>query len=395
MIKKLLQPEVQKFIKDHQNDDPFLLSLNSKVETDFPIKEAILQIESFQKARGKLNSYISNDNIIWPPPISIEQASSDITAKYKSSLVHGRSIVDLTGGSGIDTSFFAKKFDEVHYVEPNAHLCELTRYNFKILGKNIIQVHHQSAEVFIKSNQQRFDAIFIDPSRRDDDKRVFKIEDCSPNLYNIIPHCLKVSDQILVKLSPLVDITFLINDFQPTSIWVVAVKYEVKEVLCLIQNDKKPTTIHAVELNEKSKNITEFAFQYHEESEATIEFSLPLKFLYEPSAAVLKSGAFKLIGQHYKLKKLHQHTHLYTSDELILKFPGKTLEIVAMLRQNKKEISRVVHGKKINVITRNFPLSASQLKKKYGLKDGGEEFLIGTTLMDEKKVLLQCRRHCN
>ena len=391
MNHKLLSPEVQKFIKDHQSDDPFMLSLNVKKESDFPFGEAIEQIQSLQKAKGKLPSWIDKENIIWPPPLSIEQSSSEITAKYKARLIHGKSIADLTGGMGVDTFYFAEQFEKVSYVEPNEKLSQIAAHNFNVLGKKSIEINTQSAEDFLELNQKRFDAIFIDPSRRVENKKFFKIEYCSPNLYEIIPKCRAITDQILMKLSPMIDLSLLINDFNPSEIWVVALKGEVKEVLCLIKNEKKPVKIHAVDLL-SGEEKTVFEFDANDEASTQSEFSLPLQYIYEPNAAILKSGAFKLIGEKYKLKKLHQHTHLYTSDELVKNFPGKILIIKNQLRLVKKEIKRAAPDNIINVITRNFPLSPSQLKKRFDLKDGGSTFLICTTLIDGKKGILLSER---
>ena len=391
MIKKLLSPEVQKFIKDHLNDDPFLLTLNSKAEPSFPLTDAIQQIESHQKALGKLDTWISKENIIWPPPISIEQASSDITAQFKSSLIYGKSIADLTGGSGIDTFYFAEQFEQVHYVESNDHLCEQATHNFEVLERKNIKIHNKTAEEFLRTKQRNFDAIFVDPSRRNKDKKVFKIEDCSPNLVDILPGCLEAAPDVLLKLSPLVDISALLKTLSPNFIWVVGVKNEVKEVLCLVQRSMQRCRIEAVMLGNGEGPI-EFKFFLKQEKEANSEYSFPKKFIYEPNASIMKAGAFKLIGKHFGLYKLHKHTHLYTTDELVENFPGRIFEIKKQIKPNKKEILESFPDKKVNIITRNYPLSSNKLKSKFQLRDGGDDFLIATTSMDGKKVLLKCER---
>ena len=391
MIEKLLSPEVQKFIKDHQGDDPFLLSLKAKEVDDFPTREAIEQIQSFQKARSKLPTWVTTAGIVWPPPISIEQSSSETTAKFKASVVHGKSLVDLTGGMGVDVNSFSHSFDKVHYVEPNDQLCQMARHNFRVLEKRNIQIYHTTAQTFLADNQASYDAIFIDPSRRSENKKVFKIADCSPHLLDVLPQCLKFAPKVLVKLSPLVDISLLLKTLSPNFIWVVGVKNEVKEVLCLVERKMQRCRIETVMLHD-NVDRTEFKFFLKQEKEAVSEFSLPQKYIYEPNAAIMKAGAFKLIGKHFGLKKLHQHTHLYTSNELVDEFPGKVLTIVDQLKQEKKAISTAITDGKINVITRNFPLSSSQLKKKFKLKDGGDNFLIGTTLFDGTRVLLVCSR---
>lgn len=391
MIDQLLSPEVQKYIKDHQNDDPFLLSLNAKGEGDFPLKQAIEQIHSLQKAKFKLPSWVGKGGIVWPKSISIEQASSELTARFKAEQIRGKSIVDLTGGMGVDVSFFAEKFDEIHYVELDKELADLTRHNFEVIGKNDIKIHNQSAEVFLENCEQHFDCIYIDPSRRDKARKVFIIEDCTPNLFEIMPKCLSISNQVLVKLSPMVDLSLLTRAFSPSKIWIVSIRNEVKEVLCLIKNEKATPHIIAVDLAEYGENVL-FEFDNEEELSANSEFSLPLKYLYEPSSGIMKAGAFKLVGKRFGLKKLHVSTHLYTSEEVVRGFPGRVFLLKDQLRQDKKELARLLPNKKINVLTRNYPLSAEKLKQKIGLKDGGEQYLIGATLMDNKKVLLYCDR---
>ncbi len=391
MIAKLLKYEVQQYIKDHQYDDPFLLSLKAKKGGDFPWEAAIEQIHSLQKAKGKLPTWAAAKDIIWPAPLSVEQASSEITARYKAGQITGKSIVDLTGGMGVDTSFFADNMQEVYYVEVNEKLATLAGHNFEALGKSNIFVYNQSAEDFLTASKKQFDVLYLDPSRRDKSRKVFMIQDCAPNLYEIIPRSLEKAKKVLVKLSPMVDLSLLIRDFNPSKIWVISVKNEVKEVLCLIDEIKSPTLISAVDLFEDGKCAL-FEFEPGDEATAQNEYALPLKYIYEPSAAILKAGAFKLVGKRYGLKKLHVSTHLYTSDELLLDFPGRTFLWKAQIHQDKKEIARLIPDKKANVLTRNYPLSPDQLKKKLDMKDGGENYLIGTTLMDRQKVLLWCER---
>ena len=391
MIEQLLKVEVQQYIKDHQNDDPFMFSLHTKKGDDFPWKEAIKQIHSLQKAKSKIPSWVTAKGIVWPVPISVEQASSELSAMFKAEQIDGKSMVDLTGGMGVDTSFFAEKVAKMHYVEVNEELALLAKHNFDILGKINIAVHNQSAEEFLENCNHRFDLIFLDPSRRDKSRKVFKIEDGTPNLYEILPKCREIANQVLVKLSPMVDLSLLIRDFSPSKIWVVSIKNEVKEVLCLIKEAKADSLITAVDLVEHGKKML-FEFDQKEEVKAQSEFSLPLKYLYEPSAVILKAGAFKLVGQRFGLCKLHVSTHLYTSDELVADFPGRIFSLKAQMRHDKNEVARLIPERKINVFTRNYPLSPDKLKQKLDLKDGGDQYLIGTTLMGEKKVLLLCER---
>jgi hypothetical protein len=391
MNPKLLSEEVQQFIKDHQHDDPFLLSLKSKMPEDFPLREAIEQIHARQKALAKLPSWVSAENIYWPAPVSVEQASSELTASFKATLIHGKSMADLTGGMGVDTFHFAQYFERVHYVELNAELASITSHNLRTLGHTNISFHQTTAEEFLRTNKHSLGSVFMDPSRRQGSRKVFLLEDCTPNPLALVPECLKLAEQVLLKLSPMVDIASLIRHFEPSSIWVVAVKNEVKEVLCLVERVKKATKIHAVDLiGDGIKSV--FSLKMEDEADASIELSMPLKYLYEPSSAMLKAGAFKLAGLRFGLRKLHSNSHLYTSDALVNNFPGRIYALKGLINPDKKFLKSMVPDGKINVVTRNYPLTSEQLKKKLGLTDGGDHYLIGTTLMDGKKVLLYCER---
>jgi hypothetical protein len=391
MNPKLLSEEVQQFIKDHQHDDPFLLSLKSKMPESFPLREAIEQIHARQKAMAKLPSWISAENIYWPAPLSVEQASSELTASFKATLIHGKSKADLTGGMGVDTFHFAQQFEWVHFVEHNAELASITSHNLQTLGQTNISFHQTSAEEFLQSNRHTLDAVFMDPSRRQGSRKVFMLEDCIPNPLALVPECLRMAEQVLLKLSPMVDIASLIRHFEPSSIWVLAVKNEVKEVLCLVERVKKVSKIHAVDLaGDGIKSV--FSFKPEDEADAGVELSMPMQYLYESSSTMLKAGAFKLAGRRFGLGKLHSNSHLYTSAALVNNFPGRVFALKGLINPDKKFLKSIVPDSKINVVTRNYPLTPEQLKKKLGLTDGGDHYLIGTTLMDGKKALLFCER---
>lgn len=391
MNAQLLTEEVQHYIKDHQHDDPFLLSLKSKMPEGFPLREAIEQIHARQKAMAKLPSWVSAENIYWPAPVSVEQASSELTASFKATLIHGKSIADLTGGMGVDTYHFAEQFEMVHYVEPNTELASITAHNLRTLGQTNISFHQTTAEEFLKTNKHSLDAVFMDPSRRQGSRKVFLLEDCTPNPLALVPQCLRMAEEVLLKLSPMVDIASLIRHFEPSAIWVVAVKNEVKEVLCLVERVKKGSKIHSVDLaGDGIKSV--FSFKPEDEAQANAALSMPMQYLYEPSSAMLKAGAFKLAGLRFGLGKLHSNSHLYTSDALLNNFPGRIYALKGLINPDKKFLKSIVPDGKINVITRNYPFTPEQLKKKLGLTDGGDHYLIGTTLMDGKKALLYCER---
>lgn len=394
MIEKFKSPIVQNFILQHQHDDLAMLMLKSKKFPDFPVKEIIQQIQSRQKAKQKLPEWYGKKGVIFPQPLSIEQASSEITAKYKASLVCGESFVDLTGGTGIDTFYFSKSFSQNYYIERNAHLCEIARHNFNLFSVSVT-VHNLSAEEFLLSIKDSFDFVYVDPARRDNNtNKVFLLQDCEPDVAAIQTKLLEKGKKVMLKTSPMLDLQqadSLLSNLR--AVHVVAVGNEVKEVLYLLErNWEGQSEIHAVNLNKSTGEIVEaFSFSKEEEQNTEIEFRYPSRYIYEPNKSILKAGAFKSAGNRFRLAKLHPNSHLYTSDELF-PFSGRSFELVASVPYHKKAILSSLPNKKANITTRNFPDSVAEIRKKTGIKEGGELFLFATTNMENKLVILICKK---
>lgn len=334
--------------------------------TDDEWRWFLQQEEGRERTADKLPAFAAIKDWWYPVRLSCEQCSSELTARYKASLVGGTKMVDLTAGYGVDTYFLSERFEKADYVEQNEELCRIASHNF---AKKPIQVHHTTAEEFIKTAGQ-YDLIFADPARRDNyGGKVFKLVDCTPNVVELLPALMEhltPQGRLMLKLSPMLDITQAINALQGTKIsWdvhVVAVKNEVKEVLLVSGGNG---AITAIDLAEPEK---EFVFTREEEQNCQMVNGKCEngKWLYEPSAAILKAGAYKLVAQRFGLQKLDVNTHLYASDTLVEHFPGRVWRIVE--EQDPKQA---------NVLTRNYPLTPEQLKKKYRLKDGGDLYLIG------------------
>ncbi|OFY88948.1 MAG: hypothetical protein A3K10_16300 [Bacteroidetes bacterium RIFCSPLOWO2_12_FULL_31_6] len=362
-----------------------LLSKHPELDKHFILN----QINGLQKAKLKLPTFYENENIIYPSGLSMEQCSSEQTGLFKSKLVQGKTAVDLTGGFGIDTYFFAKQFLEVSYVEQNAELFEIAQHNFQVLNAPI-QCYQSSCEDFLVKNTQIFDLAYIDPSRRDETKRVFKLTECTPNVIELLPQLLKTAKQVLIKTSPLLDIKQTLKDLGKVSkVWVVSVNNDCKEVLYLVENSRNENPeIVAVNL---SKNTSTFSFNYESEANTAVDFSEPLSYLYEPNASVLKAGGFKSIAQQFHLKKLAVNTHLYTSDNLINDFPGRFFKITHVLDYNEK-IVKALGLKKANITTRNFTDSIEQIKKKLKLTDGGNDYVFAIRDLNDKPILIVCSK---
>ena len=280
--------------------------------------------------------------------------------------------VDLTGGYGVDTYFLSEQFGHTDYVEQNAELCRIAEHNFSI-QKSAISTQNCTAEDFIASAGQ-YDLIFLDPARRDSHGgKVFRLEDCTPNVVELLPTLLLHSKRILLKLSPMLDLTQAIKELSAVSlqwsVYVVAIKNEVKEVLLLSRESRAKSqepTITAIDLDKKDQA---FVFSKEEEQNCSLlngDALLNGGFLYEPNAAILKAGAYKLIAERFGLSKLDVNTHLYGSEEFVPNFPGRVWKIV-----EKQDL------KQANVLCRNYPLTPEALKKKLHLRDGGTAFVIG------------------
>lgn len=383
---ELLNPEIQKFINDHLNDQPVELMLKASQFPDWPMKAIVEQIAAKKKAQGKLPLWFSIEGVIWPPAISMEQCSSELTARYKASLVSGKSMVDLTGGLGVDTYFLSSNFDEATYVEMKEELHSLASHNLKVLSSDI-QTVNDSAENYL-NQMSAVDLIYIDPARRDNDSRkVVFLEDYSPNVVGMLHGLRNKAKQILIKVSPMLDIKKAIFDLGSVSeVHVVAVKNEVKELLFLVDTEvQREPKIIAVNLGSNDRS---FSFQFTQEEEAHTEFADVMDYLFEPNAAILKAGAFKSIGLEYGLKKLHNNSHLYTSQTLIDNFPGRAFRVQTELSLNKKKIRQQLSSDKANITVRNYPMSVKEIRNKTGLKEGGEQYIFATTDQSGKKVVL-------
>ena len=385
----------QAFILEHLNStDLHRLLLSAKRYPDVQVPYAVAQIEALRKVRDKIPSWYAPE-LVFPPALSIEQSSSEETARFKTTLFSGKHLADLTGGMGIDSFFWSKTFQEVDYVEQNEILTPIAQHNFGVLKAENIHVHHQTAEAFLEQSNTFFDLIYIDPARRDEHKnKVFRLSDCQPNVAELLPLLFSKTDKILIKTAPMLDITEAIRQLGcVTQIWVTALNNECKEVLYLLEKENTPPEneipVHATHLAPRS---TTFTFNKKEEENAVETYSLPQHYLYEPDAAIFKAGAFKVFGTRFGLSKLHSNTHLYTADSFNPEVPGRVFEIVDTVKYDAGAVLKVVPEAKANIAARNFPDSIENIRKKLKLKDGGDWYLFAVTLKDGGKNILICKK---
>ncbi len=392
MNQDILNTEVQKFINDNLTSDVSRLILKGiNVDGVFAI-ELVEQIEAKRKSEHKLPKWFSTEDIYYPNKLNIEQTSSEIAANYKASVIKGDSIIDLTGGFGVDSFYFSKYFQSVVHCELDANLSEIAAYNFKQLNvKNIETVDEDGISV-LSNWDKSYDWVFVDPSRRHDIKgKVFFLADCLPNIPEHLDTIFNYTKNIIIKTSPLLDISAGLNELKfVKSIHVVAINNEVKELLWILEKNRTASPkIKTVNLSAEKTQY--FNFKLNDEANSLAIFSEPLEYLYEPNSAILKSGAYKSISETFGVFKLHQHSHLYTSQELI-DFPGRQFKINQKIPYNKK-LFKTLNIAKANVTTRNFPETVENLRKKLKIKDGGDLYLFFTTNFNNDKIIIVCSKH--
>jgi 16S rRNA G966 N2-methylase RsmD len=386
----ILHTDVQQFISDNLKSDITKLILKGSPFKDVSIQELANQIIAKQKSEHKLTSWFQAKNMYYPPKVSIEQTSSEITANYKMHLVEGTSIIDITGGFGVDCFYFSKRFKEVIHCEINTKLSSIVKHNNQQLNIKNVVTFSGDGLAYLKNTVANFDCVYIDPSRRNDLKgKVFLLKDCLPNVPENIDFLFSKTNQILLKNSPILDITSAINELQfVKEIHVIAVKNEVKEVLFLLEKNYEQK-IQIKTINILKKDSQKFNFNLNKS--AVSSYAAPLNYLYEPNAALLKSGGFHHISSQLNVFKLHQHSHLYTSKNLI-NFPGRTFKIETVISYDKKQINKLVSSKKANITTRNFPKTVAQIRLETKIKDGGTLFLFFTTNNDGKFIVVFCAK---
>ncbi|GAB3886435.1 THUMP-like domain-containing protein [Spirosoma agri] len=391
-----ISPVEKHFISTHSTDDVQALSLRQH-PADIDIKKVVAQLAARQKARDKLPTWYANDRLVFPPALSVEQASSEQTAHYKASLVSGELLVDLTGGMGVDTWAFAQRVDRVVYVEQRADLAEIAAHNLPLLEASNADVRTGDGPEIIAQWPETADWLYLDPHRRNDQGgKVVQLADCEPDVTRpgVLSALLKKSHRILLKASPLLSVDTAIQQLVSVeSVHIVAVQGEVKEILLVI--GKQPVAAAAIEvtaINMTVRGTTSFRFVKGDEASASVTLSDPLQYVYEPNAAVLKAGAFRLVGDRFGLFKLAPNSHLYTSDVLKPDFPGRSFLVEAVSKPDRKTLQKLLPSMKANLTVRNFPQSVADLRKKLGLREGGDTYILATTLQNGDKRLLITRK---
>ena len=377
------------FIRSHANDDVRQLALQGKKNPEVDMTYALDQIAGRQKARVKIPSWAANDGIVYPPHLSMEQCSSEATARYKAQIAgKGKRIVDLTAGFGVDMAFMAVNFAEAVHVEQQAALCAISSANYTCLGLHHIHVVCCDGVAYLHQLEQA-DVIFIDPARRNEHGgRTYGMADCTPNVLEIIDEMLEKATRVIIKLSPMLDWQKAVSDVGNVSeVHIVSVGNECKELLLVVE--RKASNLKVFCVNDGQV----FSYTSNDETGSFCQAPSSPQYLYEPNASVMKAGCFQLIAQRFGISQPDKNSHLFLSEQIIPDFPGRGFAIERICTMNKRELKTGLAGiTQANIAVRNFPLSVADLRKRLKLKDGGDVYIFATTSAEKGHLLLVCRK---
>lgn len=389
-----------RFVREHRDGDVRALALQARREGDVDMPWALDQIQGWQTARRKLPSWSAIDGIVYPPHLSMEQCSSEMTAEYKCGIVERlpkscrETLIDLTGGFGVDFAFMARKCEQAIYVERQEHLCETARHNFKLIGVTNATVINTDAEALLRDigTSAASTLLYLDPARRDgNSSRTYAIADCTPNVLELLNLLFVTANHILIKLSPMLDWHKAVSDLgeRVAEVHIVSINNECKELLILMSADHQGEhSIYCVNDNQS------LVYPASDDGEhPSIASSYDTDYLYEPNASIMKAGCFGVITQRYPVAALAVDSHLFVSDKEINDFPGRCFKVDTITTTNKKEQARALTGiERANISTRNFPITAQQLRQRLRLKDGGETYIFGTTNAMGQHLLYICHK---
>jgi hypothetical protein len=392
------------FIQEHLCDSVTALALGMGRLPHLNARRVLQQVAGYQVVAQKVPSWYANLDLLFPVSLSLEQCSSEAAARYKVSLLNRPEmgtmdrLADLTGGLGVDFSFLAAGRSKALYVERQPELCELAQHNFPALGLKKTEIRQGNGPEILGTLSEKLDVIFIDPARRNQrGGKMVALSDCEPDLTQIRSLLLSKASYVLVKLSPMLDISMALNDLPETvEVHIVSVDGECKELLFLLKSEMQALNsplLYAVNLRSNASDQS-FSFRKTQEQQALCRYAKTFAaYLYEPNASLLKAGAFSILTQAFEVQKLHPNSHLYTSRTLISDFPGRIFAVDSVFSYRSKEMKSQLTGiTKANITVRNFPDTVADIRKKTGLKEGGEVYLFATTLYDGSKVLVKVHK---
>ena len=393
----MINEATRRFVHEHADDDVRQLALRASKDAEVDLTVALQQIQGRQMAVDKLPTWAAVDGIIYPPHLSMEQCSSETTARYKASVAtmlseQRQKLVDLTGGFGVDFYWMAQAFQTAVYVEQQPMLMDIAAANFTTLGLKAETVRDDAANFLHR--MEHASLIFLDPARRDNHGvRTYGIADCSPNVLTMVDELMEKADFVMLKLSPMLDWRKAVADIGPqrvSQVHIVAVKNECKELLLVLSC--KPLVQRQV-ICVNGESIDTFPLDDDSPQAATWQGPLAGAWLYEPHAALMKAGFFSRLAERHHVSPLARNSHLFVADHYVEHFPGRSFRIVDCSSMNKRELSqKIIPLRQANISVRNFPMTVAALRQRLKLSEGGSNYVFATTLASGEKVLLVTTR---
>ena len=381
-----IYPQLAEFISNHSADDPARIRLAGKEICGHSANFVADQIEARQLYRKRFPRLCADTLTVFPPKLNLEQSSSEATADAKAEFMLGETgrvhrIIDLSAGFGVDALAMSSISDKIVLTEPDEKIRAVAEANFTRLIPAKYSFYPLPAEEFLNSFKDSADWIYLDPSRRKSGRKIYSLEDSSPDPVALTDQMLSIAGNVLIKTSPMLDIAEVMRKWSCIkNILIVSVSNECREVLYhLSAESQNEPMITCINIKQDKKEV--FSFRQTEESSSKVQYSDPLKYIFEPNASVLKAGAFRLIAGHYGIFKMAPHTHLYTSEKIISDFPGRIFEMIRPLEKSDA-------GIKANIISRNHPMTTDDIASKFKVKDGGDDFIIAGSGQLQKFLLL-------
>jgi len=378
------------FIRRHSHDDVRQLALQGRKYPEVDMTYALEQIAGRQKAQTKLPSWAAMDGIVYPAHLSMEQCSSETTARYKAKIAgSGELFVDLTAGFGVDAAFISRNFSQAVTIEQQSYLCDISSSNYQLLGYNNIEVVCGDGIDYLHSMKSA-DLVFIDPARRDEHgSRTYGIADCTPNILPLLDELLQKAERVMVKLSPMLDWRKAVEDIGSVSeVHIVSIDNECKELLLILSRQHSPLRLYCV----NNESVFECEANGSPSMTPVPACESPV-FLYEPNASIMKGGCFDAVSGRFYIPQISKNSHLYVSDQEVTDFPGRRFSIDKVTSLNKRDLKAALDGiQKANITVRNFPMSVAELRKRLKLGDGGDTYIFATTIADGSHRLFVCRK---
>ena len=401
----MLTPEELRLVAVNRGAEPSRIALSVKAAADVRPMVVAQQVDAYNRLVSKVPTWAKQDGLQFPFPVAIQQCSSEPLARFRQKIIEGESLADLTGGLGVDCYFMGRNMRRVVYVDAHPDAVEAVRHNYSVLGVSNTDFVNSTAEEYLKTWEEasvRFDNIFIDPSRRSSSGgRVFRLEDCSPDVTTIAPSMLRVADTVYIKLSPLLDISQVISQLPCVSdVYAIGHATECKDLLVVLksgQDAHSEPIIHAQMLSDDGEPVSPISFCQSEEKSAVARLAdhLPSvgEKIFVPSPAVMKAAPFSLLTNIYDLVMLGSGTHIYLGQNDIADFPGRRFVIVGVFDLSKSSVGELRKAyPTAAVAVRNFPMSADVLRKKLKIGESSQNFLFGVSAASGKPQLIVCHK---